>query len=40
VGVSDCCLIATQQFFSYIMADQVYFQWEDGEVRFVLDQQA
>jgi len=30
----------TQQFFSYIMAEQVNFQWDDDEVRFVLDQNA
>ena len=29
-----------QQFFSYIMARTSYFQWEDDEVRFVLDQHA
>jgi hypothetical protein len=33
VRVSDCCLMTTQQFFSYIM---VIFQYDD-EVRFVLD---
>ena len=27
-----------QQFFSYIMAEQVNFQWDDDEVHFVLDQ--
>ena len=30
----------TQQFFSYIMGEQVNFQWDDDEVRFVLDQHA
>jgi hypothetical protein len=29
-----------QQFFSYIMARSTYFQWDDDEVRFVLDQHA
>jgi hypothetical protein len=38
--VSDCCLTPIQQFFSYIMARQVNFQWDDDEVRFVLDQHA
>jgi hypothetical protein len=27
-----------QQFFSYIMARTINFQWDDDEVRFVLDQ--
>ena len=36
VRVSDCFLMPTQQFFSYIM---VIFQYDD-EVRFVLDQHA
>ena len=39
--VSDCCLMPIQQFFSYIMARTwVNFQWDDDEVRFVLDQHA
>jgi hypothetical protein len=39
--VSDCCLTPTQQFFSFIMAqEQVNFQWDDDEVHFVLDQHA
>jgi hypothetical protein len=38
-SVSDCCLMPTQQFFSYIMVEQINFQWND-EVRFVLDQHA
>jgi hypothetical protein len=29
-----------QQFISYIMARTSYFQWDDDEVRFVLDQYA
>jgi len=36
--VSDRCLTPTQQFISYIM--EVNFQWDDDEVRFVLDQHA
>jgi hypothetical protein len=43
--VSDCCLMPTQQIFSYICIswwEQVNFQWNDDEVRFdlVLDQDA
>ena len=38
--VGDCCLTPIQHFFTYIMARQVSFQWDDNEVRFVLDQQA
>jgi hypothetical protein len=34
------CLTPIQQFFSYIMGEQVNFQWDDDEVRFVLDQHA
>jgi len=37
-SVSDCCLTPIQQFFSYIMAEQVIYQWDNKEVRFVLDQ--
>jgi hypothetical protein len=33
LGLADCCLMPTQQFFSYTMA-----RWNDDEVRFVLDQ--
>jgi hypothetical protein len=29
-----------QKFFSYIMARTSYFQWDDDEFRFVLDQYA
>ena len=32
--VSDCCLAPTQQFFIYMK----YFQWDDDEVRILLDQ--
>jgi hypothetical protein len=39
-GVSDCCLTPTHQFFSYIMAKKVNFQWDDDEVLFVIDQHA
>ena len=38
--VSDCCLMPTQQLFSYIMARTINFQWDNDEVRFVLDQHA
>jgi hypothetical protein len=37
---SDCCLRPTQHFFSYIMGEQVNFQWDDDEIHFVLDQHA
>jgi hypothetical protein len=36
--VSDCCLTPIQQFVSYIMERTSYFQWDDDEIRFVLDQ--
>ena len=39
--VSDCCLMPTQQFHSYICIswrEQVNLKWDDDEVRFVLDQ--
>ena len=39
-SVSDCCLMPMQQFFNYITARISYFQWDDGEVHFVLDQRA
>jgi len=40
--VSDCCLMPIQQFFSYMISwrEQINFQWNDDEVRFVLDQHA
>jgi hypothetical protein len=38
--VSDCCLMPIQHFFSYIMERISYFQWDDDEVHFVLDQHA
>jgi hypothetical protein len=36
--VSDSCLMPIQQFVSYIIPEQVNFQWNDDEVRFVLYQ--
>ena len=33
-------LTPTQHLFSYISREQVIFQWDDDEVRFVLDQHA
>jgi hypothetical protein len=36
--MSDCCLTPIQKFFGYIMAKQVHIQWDDDDVRFVLDQ--
>ena len=39
--VSDCCLTPTQQFFPAISwREQINFQWDNDEVRFVLDQHA
>ena len=39
--VSDCCLTPNQQFFNYIsLREQVNFEWDDDEVRFLLDQHA
>jgi hypothetical protein len=39
--VSDCWLEPTQQFFSAIsLREQVNIQWDDDEVRFVLDRRA
>ena len=35
--MSDWCLMPIQQFFNYIMTEHVNFQWDDDEVRFVLD---
>ena len=37
---SDCCLAPIQQFSSISWREQVNFQWDDHEVRFVLDQHA
>ena len=36
--VSDCCLMPTQQFSAISWREQVNFQWDDDELRFVLDQ--
>ena len=36
--VSDSCLMSTQQFSAISWQEQVNFQWDDNEVRFVLDQ--
>ena len=39
--ISGCCLTPTQQFFSYIIWwEQINFQWDDDEVRFLLEQHA
>ena len=36
--VSDCCLTPIQQFLAILWWEQVYFQWDDDEIRFFLDQ--
>jgi len=38
--VSGCCLTPTQQFSAISWREQVHFQCDDDEVRFVLDQHA
>ena len=38
--MSDCCLTPTQQFSAIYWREQVNFQWDDDEVRYVLDQHA
>jgi hypothetical protein len=39
--VSDCCIEPTQQFVPAISwREQVNIQWDDDEVRFVLEQHA
>jgi hypothetical protein len=38
--VSDCCLAPIQQFIAISWREQVNCQWDDDEVRFVLDQHA
>ena len=38
--VSDCCLTPTQQFSPIPWREQINFQLDDDEVRFVLDQHA
>jgi hypothetical protein len=39
MGMSDCGLTPTQQFFSYIRQEEINLQWDD-EVHFVIDQYA
>ena len=36
--LSDCCLTSTQQLEALSWREQVTFQWDDNEVRFVLYQ--
>ena len=36
----SCCLTPTQQFSAISWREQINFQWNDDEVRFVLDQHA
>jgi len=36
--VSDCGLMPSEKFFSYIMARTSYIQWEDNDACFVLNQ--
>jgi hypothetical protein len=36
--VSECCLTPIQQFSAISWREQVNFQWDYDEVRFVLDQ--
>jgi hypothetical protein len=36
--VVDYCLTPNEQYCSYIMTRTSYIQWNDGDVRFVLDQ--
>jgi hypothetical protein len=38
--VSDCSLTQIQQFLAILWREKVNFQWDDDEVRFVLDQRA
>jgi hypothetical protein len=38
--MSDCCLTPPQQFSTISWREQVNFQWDDDEVRFVLVQHA
>ena len=38
--VSDCCLMPIQQFSAISWREQANFQWDDDEVRFILDQHA
>ena len=39
-GLSDCCLMPTQQFSAMSWQEQVNFKRDDDEVRFLLDQHA
>jgi hypothetical protein len=36
--LSDYCLTPNEQFSSYFMARTSYFEWNDDEIRFLLDQ--
>ena len=36
--LSDYCLTPNEQFSSYFMARASYFEWNDDETRFALDQ--
>ena len=38
--VSDYCLTPTKQFLAISWREQLNFQWDDDEVRLVLDQHA
>ena len=38
--VNDCCLTPNQQFSAISWREQVNCQWNEDEVRFVLDQHA
>ena len=38
--VIDCCLTPLSSFPAISWPEQVNFQWDDDEVRFVLDQRA
>jgi hypothetical protein len=38
--VGDCCLTPIQYFSAILWREQVNFQWDDDEIRFVLDQRA
>jgi hypothetical protein len=41
VWMSDCCLTPIHQFFQlYHSENRLFFQWDDDEVHFVLDQHA
>jgi len=38
--MGDCCLKPIQQFSAILWQEQVNCQWDDDEVRFVVDQHA